>query len=58
MKHPHFFLSLPSSYSVKPLQNMKEYMFRVRAVNAVGESEPLATQRSTIAKNQFGETPA
>lgn len=32
----------------------KEYKFRVTAVNAEGESEPLQTEESIIAKNPFG----
>lgn len=37
------------------LQEGKEYSFRVRAVNEEGESEPLETDGSIIAKNPFGE---
>lgn len=33
----------------------KAYKFRVRAVNAEGESEPLETDRETVAKNPFNE---
>ena len=33
----------------------KEYEFRVFAENEVGESEPLQTARSVIAKNQYCE---
>lgn len=32
----------------------KEYKFRVSAVNAEGESDPLQTEESIIAKNPFG----
>lgn len=32
----------------------KEYKFRVTAVNAEGESEPLQTEKSIVAKNPFG----
>jgi hypothetical protein len=32
----------------------KEYKFRVTAVNSEGESEPLQTEESIIAKNPFG----
>lgn len=32
----------------------KEYMFRVKAANVVGESEPLDTEKPTLAKNPFG----
>lgn len=34
----------------------KEYKFRVTAVNAEGESEPLQTVESIVAKNPFGNT--
>ena len=37
------------------LQEGKEYSFRVRAVNEEGESEPLETDQSIIAKNPFGK---
>ena len=33
----------------------KEYEFRVFAENEVGESDPLQTSRSIIAKNQYCE---
>lgn len=33
----------------------KDYMFRVRAVNSEGESEPLETDTSTKAKNPYGK---
>lgn len=33
----------------------KEYKFRVAAVNAEGESEPLVAEESIIAKNPFGK---
>lgn len=39
---------------VKGLQEGHEYQFRVKAVNEEGESEPLETERSTLAKNPFG----
>ncbi|KAJ9595175.1 hypothetical protein L9F63_013533, partial [Diploptera punctata] len=38
---------------VKGLQEGQEYKFRVRAVNEEGESEPLETERATLAKNPF-----
>lgn len=34
----------------------KEYKFRVTAVNAEGESEPLQTEELIVAKNPFGKT--
>lgn len=39
---------------VKGLQEGHEYKFRVKAVNDEGESEPLETERSIVAKNPFG----
>ncbi|XP_013785867.1 twitchin-like, partial [Limulus polyphemus] len=33
----------------------KEYKFRVKAVNPEGESEPLETEKATLAKNPFDE---
>ena len=32
----------------------KEYKFRVSAVNAEGESEPLVADKAIVAKNPFG----
>lgn len=43
------------SYDVANLTPGKEYKFRVSAVNAEGESEPLETEHSIIAKNPFDE---
>lgn len=40
---------------VKGLQEGNEYKFRVRAVNDEGESEPLETEGSIVAKNPFGK---
>lgn len=40
---------------VKGLSEGHEYQFRVRAVNEEGESEPLETEKSIIAKNPFGK---
>lgn len=37
------------------LVHMKEYHFRVKAVNAIGESDPLVTDKSIIAKNAIGK---
>ncbi|GBN20312.1 Twitchin, partial [Araneus ventricosus] len=33
----------------------KEYQFRVKAINPEGESEPLVTDRATVAKNPYDE---
>jgi predicted phage tail protein len=40
---------------VENLQPGQEYKFRVMAVNAEGESEPLDADKSIIAKNPFGK---
>ncbi|XP_047491377.1 twitchin-like isoform X5 [Penaeus chinensis] len=40
---------------VHGLVHMKEYHFRVKAVNTIGESEPLCTDKSIIAKNAQDE---
>lgn len=41
---------------VKGLQEGHEYKFRVKAVNDEGESEPLETDGTVVAKNPFGNT--
>jgi hypothetical protein len=38
---------------VSGLNEGKEYQFRVKAVNAEGESEPLETDIPTLAKNPY-----
>jgi len=38
---------------VAGLNEGKEYQFRVKAVNAEGESEPLETDFPTLAKNPY-----
>ncbi|KAI5639981.1 immunoglobulin i-set domain-containing protein [Phthorimaea operculella] len=43
------------SHQVTRLIHMKEYLFRVSAVNAIGQSEPLELDRAIIAKNEFDE---
>jgi hypothetical protein len=40
---------------VSGLNEGKEYQFRVKAVNAEGESEPLETDIPTLAKNPYCE---
>lgn len=47
-----------TSHDITRLIHKKEYYFRVKAVNSVGESEPLETPRSIIAKNEFDEPDA
>lgn len=37
------------------LEAGKKYRFRVKAINAAGESEPLLTQEEVLAKNPWGE---
>lgn len=43
------------NFVVERLIHKKEYYFRVRAVNAVGESDPLATLNAIIAQNEYGK---
>lgn len=43
------------SCEVADLIHMKEYMFRVKAVNCIGESDALTLGNSIIAKNAFDE---
>ncbi|KAL3252349.1 hypothetical protein MRX96_017668 [Rhipicephalus microplus] len=40
---------------VSGLEPGKKYQFRVKAINNEGESEPLETERSTLAKNPYDE---
>lgn len=42
--------------NITGLEPGAEYKFRVTAVNDEGDSEPLVTDRSIIAKNPFGES--
>lgn len=44
-----------SNFEVENLVPGQEYKFRVAAVNAEGESEPLVTDHSIVAKNPFGK---
>ena len=39
---------------VPGLQEGKEYMFRVKACNDEGESEPLETDHAVLAKDPYG----
>lgn len=41
---------------VRGLQEGHEYQFRVKAINEEGESEPLDTESSTLAKNPYGRS--
>lgn len=43
------------SHEVTRLIHKKEYLFRVKAVNSIGESDPLETPRPIIARNEFGK---
>ncbi|XP_073811656.1 projectin protein bent isoform X33 [Musca autumnalis] len=45
-------------YDVTNLTHRKEYLFRVKAVNAIGESDGLEADKSIIAKNEFDEPDA
>ena len=47
-----------NSLRVTKLTPGKEYLFRVRAVNKEGESDPLETSAATLAKNPFDEPSA
>lgn len=49
-------MSMVLSHEVSRLTHRKEYLFRVKAVNNIGESDPLETTKSIIAKNEFGES--
>lgn len=42
-------------FDVKGLSEGHEYNFRVKAVNEEGESEPLETDKSIVAKNPFSK---
>uniref|UniRef100_A0A8D8XJU1 Twitchin n=1 Tax=Cacopsylla melanoneura TaxID=428564 RepID=A0A8D8XJU1_9HEMI len=45
-------------YEVPRLIHRKEYLFRVKAVNSIGESDTLETTKTTIARNEFDEPDA
>ncbi|XP_023314705.1 twitchin isoform X11 [Trichogramma pretiosum] len=51
-------MSMVTKHDVARLVHKKEYYFRVKAVNSVGESEALETTKSIIAKNEFDEPEA
>ncbi|XP_055331451.1 twitchin-like isoform X3 [Paramacrobiotus metropolitanus] len=42
-------------FKVPDLENKKEYKFRIRALNDIGQSEPLTALKSIIAKNPYDE---
>lgn len=46
------------SHQVTRLVHMKDYLFRVSAVNSIGQSEPLELDKSICAKNEFDEPTA
>lgn len=46
------------SHEVVCLIHREEYLFRVKAVNSVGESDPLETTKTSIARNEFDEPEA
>ncbi len=43
-----------TSCTVKELEKGKKYNFRVKAKNMYGISDPVTTDKSTLAKNPFG----
>ncbi|CAD7001755.1 unnamed protein product, partial [Ceratitis capitata] len=45
-------------HDVTRLTHRKEYIFRIKAVNAIGESDPLELPNSIIARNEFDEPDA
>lgn len=51
-------MSFNLAHDVTRLVHKKEYLFRVKTVNAIGESEPLEASKSIIAKNEFDEPDA
>lgn len=44
-----------NSIKVEDLIEGKRYLFRVAAVNIIGQSEPAETLTSIVAKNPFGK---
>lgn len=51
-------MSTSLNHDVPRLIHKKEYLFRVKAVNAIGESEPLELPDGVIIKNKFDEPSA
>lgn len=47
--------TLDLKFKVPKLIYKKRYQFRVKAVNEVGESDPLETKSETIAKDAYGK---
>ena len=47
-----------TTMAVKKLEPGKKYKFRVKAVNKMGNSEPLETKSAILAKNPYGKPPA
>ena len=45
----------PPTYNVTGLEPGKTYQFRVTAINDEGDSEPLTTAHSIVAKDPYGE---
>ena len=43
-----------NTFKVDNLQKGKLYKFRVKAINAEGDSDPLETDQATLAKNPYG----
>ena len=44
-----------TNFKVTGLENKKEYKFRIKALNAVGSSEPLTMGKPMLAKNPYDE---
>lgn len=51
-------ISTTCTAEVPKLIHKKEYLFRVRAKNNIGESEPLETTKPIVAKNPYDEPDA
>ena len=46
-----------TKHQVKDLEKGKKYKFRVKAQNMYGTSDPVETEKSTLAKNPYGKQP-